>query len=84
MADETTITIALTPGEQNALMQLVDVALRHRGEGALDVAAHFKAKMGAAHGGGACGGGRELCGPPRGVTAAYPARGAKTQRFIVV
>lgn len=40
-----TITITLNPQEQEALRQLIDAALRHAGEGALDVAAHFKAKI---------------------------------------
>lgn len=44
----TTITITLTPEEQEALRQLIDAALRHSGGGALDVAAHFKAKVVAA------------------------------------
>jgi hypothetical protein len=42
------ITITLTDQEQEALRQLIDAALRHAGEGALDVAAHFKAKLVAA------------------------------------
>jgi len=40
-----TINITLDDREQAALTQLIDVALRHAGIGALDVAAHFKAKL---------------------------------------
>jgi hypothetical protein len=40
-----TINITLDDQEQAALTQLIDVALRHAGIGALDVAAHFKAKL---------------------------------------
>lgn len=40
-----TITMQLSDQEQEALRQLIDAALRHAGEGALDVAAHFKAKL---------------------------------------
>ncbi|HZV21905.1 MAG TPA: hypothetical protein VE986_10215 [Hyphomicrobiales bacterium] len=43
-----TVTITLTPEEQHAFLQLLDIALRHSGAGALDVAAHFKAKLAAA------------------------------------
>jgi hypothetical protein len=39
------ITITLDEKEQEALRQLIDAALRQAGEGALDVAAHFKAKV---------------------------------------
>lgn len=42
------IKITLSPEEQSALMQLIDAALRHSGSGALDVAAHFKAKIASA------------------------------------
>ncbi len=42
MAD---IVITLNEQEQAALQQLIDAALRHAGAGALDVAAHFKAKL---------------------------------------
>ena len=42
------ITITLTPEEQRAFLQLIDVALRYSGTGALDVAAHFKTKLAAA------------------------------------
>ncbi len=42
------VTITLTPDEQRAFLQLLDIALRHSGAGALDVAAHFKAKLAAA------------------------------------
>jgi hypothetical protein len=43
-----TITITLDAQERNALTQLIDVALRQAGIGALDVATHFKAKLDAA------------------------------------
>jgi hypothetical protein len=39
------ITITLNDDEQKAFAQLLDVALRHSGAGALDVAAHFKMKI---------------------------------------
>ena len=42
------ITITLTDEEQAAFQQVLDAALRHLGVGALDVAAHFKAKLVAA------------------------------------
>jgi hypothetical protein len=42
------VTITLTEQEQAALRQLIDAALRHAGTGALDVAAHFSAKLAAA------------------------------------
>jgi hypothetical protein len=42
------ITITLTDEEQSAFQQVLDAALRHSGVGALDVAAHFKAKLVAA------------------------------------
>ena len=40
-----TIDITLDDREQAALTQLIDVALLQAGIGALDVAAHFKAKL---------------------------------------
>lgn len=43
-----TVTITLTDDEQEALRQLIHAALLHSGEGALDVAAHFKGKIVAA------------------------------------
>lgn len=43
-----TITITLTEQEQEAFRQLIHAALLHTGEGALDVAAHFKNKIVAA------------------------------------
>jgi hypothetical protein len=39
------ITITFTSQEQAALVQLLDVALRAVGLGALDVAVHFKQKL---------------------------------------
>jgi hypothetical protein len=42
------VTITLEDNEQSALLQLIDVALRQSGLGALDVAAHFKVKLDAA------------------------------------
>jgi hypothetical protein len=39
------ISITLSDEEQEALRQLIDAALRHAGEGALDVAALFKSKI---------------------------------------
>jgi hypothetical protein len=39
------ITINLDDQEQAALRQLIDLALRHSGSGALAVAAHFSAKL---------------------------------------
>lgn len=39
------ITLTLTPDEQQAFLQLIDAALRYAGNGALDVAAHFRAKL---------------------------------------
>ena len=42
------ISLSLDEKEQSAFMQLIDVALRQAGLGALDVAAHFKVKLDAA------------------------------------
>jgi hypothetical protein len=39
------INISMTPEEQNAFLQLIDAALKHLGLGAVDAAAHFKAKI---------------------------------------
>lgn len=39
------ITITLDANEQTAFVQILDAALRHMGAGALDAAAHFKAKL---------------------------------------
>lgn len=39
------ITITLDEQEQAAFKQLLDIALRQSGMGALDVAAHFKVKL---------------------------------------
>ena len=41
-------TLVLDDAEQKALLQLLDIALRQSGLGALDVAAHFKVKLDAA------------------------------------
>jgi hypothetical protein len=45
------IAILLNDQEQRAFTQLLDTALRHAGMGALEVVAHFKAKVEAAHNG---------------------------------
>jgi len=42
------INISMTSEEQNAFLQLIDAALKHLGLGAVDAAAHFKAKLAAA------------------------------------
>ena len=39
------LTLEFTPDEVKALIQLLDIALRNNGLGALDVVNHFKAKV---------------------------------------